>query len=68
MDLKQFLIELSESQEKIDQFRENPGAVAKAAGLSEEDQQVLRTGDVQKIRAAIGAHEKAFIFIIAPRW
>jgi hypothetical protein len=51
--LTDFLLELAQDPEKADAFKENPRQVMADAGLSEEDQELLLSGDPQAIRNAI---------------
>ncbi len=51
--LTDFLLELVQNPEKAEAFRKDPNKVMAEAGLSEEDQKLLRSGDPQAIRAAI---------------
>lgn len=51
--LTDFLLELAQDPEKAEAFKKDPDKVMAEAGLSEEDQKLLRSGDPQAIREAI---------------
>ena len=50
-----FLIELSEDREGLRRYQENPEDVLETSGLSERQKEVLRSGDVRRIREAVQA-------------
>lgn len=51
--LTDFLLDLAQDPKKADAFREDPRKVMAEAGLSKEDQELLRRGDPQAIKEAI---------------
>jgi hypothetical protein len=50
-----FLIELSEDQKALQRYQRNPDDVLETSGLSERQKEVLRSGDVRRIREAVQA-------------
>ena len=63
-ELKTFLLDASKDQQLLQQFRLDPQGVTRKAGLSDEDREVLLSGDPERIRKALGDEMKAIIFII----
>lgn len=49
-----FIAKLSKDPKKAAQFKKDPDAAMKGAGLSAEDKAVLRTKDSKKIRKHLG--------------
>lgn len=52
--LHEFLTDLSTDPQKLKAFKADPHGTIQSAGLSHEDQQALRSGDPQAIKARIG--------------
>jgi hypothetical protein len=50
----QFLTELSQNPEMREAFKNDPDACMDAAGLSNEEKDVLKSGDPDKIRSHLG--------------
>jgi hypothetical protein len=53
MNLKDFIIYLGQNPYKLIAAKENPYAVMEEAGLSETEQEILTSGDIQRIAQAI---------------
>jgi hypothetical protein len=53
MNLKEFVLYLGENPYKLLEAKENADAVMQELGLSEEDQAILKSGDLERIGAAI---------------
>jgi hypothetical protein len=53
-NLAKFVRELSESTERVEEFSDDPEAAMSAAGLSEEEKEIIRRGDEEEILKAIG--------------
>ena len=53
MYLKDFIIHLGQNPYKLIAAKENPYAVMEEAGLSETEQEILTSGDMQRIAEAI---------------
>lgn len=53
MNLKDFIIHLGQNPYKLIAARENPYAVMEEAGLSETEQEILTSGDIERIAATI---------------
>jgi hypothetical protein len=53
MNLKDFIIHLGQNPYKLIAAKENPYAVMEEAGLSETEQEILTSGDMQRIAEAI---------------
>ncbi|HXS51445.1 MAG TPA: hypothetical protein VN782_02845 [Usitatibacter sp.] len=53
MSLKDYLMQLAESPDKVRALRADPEAEMKKAGLTDSDKQVIRSADAGKIRAAL---------------
>jgi hypothetical protein len=51
--LKSYLLSLSKDPAKVQALRKNPQAELQAAGLSAADQEVIKSADPGRIRAAI---------------
>lgn len=51
--LTDFLLDLAQDPQKAQAFKEKPKEVMAEAGLSEEDQELLLSGDPQAIKEAI---------------
>ena len=49
-----FVISLSKDPQKRAAFKQDPDGTMSAAGLSEEDKKVIKSGDPQKIREHLG--------------
>lgn len=49
-----FIAKLSKDPKKAAQFKKDPDAAMKGAGLSAEDKAVLKTKDAKKIRKHLG--------------
>jgi hypothetical protein len=50
-----FLMKLSEDREGLRRYQENPEDVLETSGLSERQKEVLRSGDIRRIREAVEA-------------
>jgi hypothetical protein len=50
-----FLVELSEDAKRLGQFQQSPEDVLAGSGLSERQKEVLRSGDIRRIREAVAA-------------
>lgn len=57
MNLKEFIIYLGENPYKFLAAKENADAVMEEAGLSEEDREALKSGDMRRIGLAIAGSE-----------
>jgi hypothetical protein len=55
MLIRQFLLDLSSKPETVRQWKIDKEAVMTAAGLSEADKAILRSGDPGKIQDALNA-------------
>ncbi len=53
MNLKDFIIHLGQNPYKLIAAKENPYAVMEEAGLSETEQEILTSGDIERIGVAI---------------
>jgi hypothetical protein len=53
MNLKDFIIYLGQNPYKLIAAKENPYAVMEEAGLSDTEQEILTSGDIQRIAQAI---------------
>ncbi len=53
-DLQKFLLDLSEQPGLRTQFKESPDEIMTAAGLTEEEQALVRSGDEKAIRSYLG--------------
>ena len=51
--LAKYLMELSEDPGKLEELKQNPESEMDAAGLSDEDKAIIKSGDPSKIRSAI---------------
>ncbi len=64
--LGEFLIELAENKELLDEYLEDPRRVAAAFGLTEEQQQVLASYDLRRIRDFVrDEYQKAEVLVFA---
>ena len=52
-DLNAFVLELSRDPHKVDALRRDPEAAMAEAQLSDEDKEILRSGDVDGFRRAV---------------
>lgn len=57
MNLKEFVLYMGQNPYKVIAAKENAYAVMEEAGLSEEDQEILTSGDPKRIIEAIQAGE-----------
>lgn len=53
--VKQFLIELSKDPVKMEDFWKNPDAFLNSSDLSDEERDILRSGDSERIQGLLGA-------------
>jgi hypothetical protein len=53
MNLKEFIIYLGQNPYKVIEAKENADALMQELGLSQEDQAILKSGDLDRIGAAI---------------
>lgn len=49
-----FLIELSQDPARMEDYRQDPGLVLGAAGLTVEEREVIRSGDAARLQALLG--------------
>jgi hypothetical protein len=52
--LANYLMELAENPAKVKALRNNPDAELDASGLSDEEKDVVKSGDPARIRSAFG--------------
>jgi hypothetical protein len=52
--LGDFLLGLAEDPARLEEYKRDQEAALSASGLSAEDQEVLRSNDPQRIKAALG--------------
>lgn len=52
-DLRAFVLDLSRDPQKVEELKADPDGVMDTAGLSEEHKELVRSGDVERIRAAV---------------
>jgi len=57
MNIREFVFYLGENPYKVLAAKENAAAVMEEAGLSPEDQELLKSGDMQRIFEAITGGE-----------
>lgn len=55
--LSDFLIELSNDHARIEAFQSHPGMVLDQSGLDEQDQELVKSGDVEAIQEKIQREE-----------
>ncbi len=53
MNIKEFVLYLGQNPYKVVEAKENADAVMQELGLSEEDQAILKSGDLERIAAAM---------------
>ncbi|HSM57358.1 MAG TPA: IniB N-terminal domain-containing protein [Candidatus Sulfomarinibacteraceae bacterium] len=61
--LTDFLLDLAQDPQKAEAFKENPKEMMAEAGLSDEDQELLLSGDPQAIKEAIDTDKTAGEFV-----
>lgn len=61
----EFLIQLGEDQDLLARYNDDPKAVLVEAGVSPEHHEALLTGDLKRVRAALGEeYPEAEVFIV----
>jgi Aromatic-ring-opening dioxygenase LigAB, LigA subunit len=61
----EFLTELADDPELLGRYREDPEAVLAESGLTEEQQEIVRSNDLARIRDAVRAeYQRAEIFVV----
>lgn len=53
MNIREFVLYLGQNPYKLVEAKENADAVMQELGLSEEDREILKSGDIKRIGAAI---------------
>jgi hypothetical protein len=66
-NLAKFVRELSEGADRQEEFSADPERAMEAAGLSEEEKEILRRGDEQEILNAIGIEKGGILLMIRIR-
>jgi hypothetical protein len=54
-EMADFLYEVSSDPALLRRFQANPDAVLDTTGMSEPDKAIIKSGDANKIRAALGS-------------
>ena len=62
--LSDFLLELSNDPDKLAQYKEDSETVLASSGLSDEDQEVMRSNDPQRIRDALGITAQVVVVVV----
>jgi hypothetical protein len=52
-----FLVQMTNDPSLLERFRQDKDATMRAAGLSDEDREILHSGDSDRLRAAIDTGE-----------
>lgn len=66
-NLAKFVREMSEATERLEEFSTDPEASMSAAGLSEDEKEIIRRGDEGEILNAIGSDANAVRLMIRIR-
>jgi hypothetical protein len=61
-----FLLELAEDPELLARYRDDPTRVLAESGLTDEQQEILRSNDLKRIRDAIRAEYQEAKVILVP--
>jgi hypothetical protein len=61
-----FLLELAEDAELLARYRDDPARVLAESGLTDEQQEILRSNDLKRIRDAIRAEYQEAKVILVP--
>ena len=61
-----FLLELADDPELLARFRDDPATVLAESGLTAEQQQILRSNDLKRVRDAIRAEYQEAKVILVP--
>jgi hypothetical protein len=61
-----FLLELAEDAELLARYRDDPAQVLAESGLTDEQQEILRSNDLKRIRDAIRAEYQQAKVIVVP--
>ena len=52
--ITRFLAELSRDPQKAEEFWEDPGATLDGADLTDDDREIIRAGDAERLRDIVG--------------
>lgn len=61
-----FLLELADDPELLARFRDDPATVLAESGLTTEQQEILRSNDLKRVRDAIRAEYQEAKVILVP--
>jgi hypothetical protein len=61
-----FLLELAEDPDLLARYRDDPARVLAESGLTDEQQEILRSNDLKRIRDAIRAEYQEAQVILVP--
>jgi hypothetical protein len=64
----EFLIRLGEDPDLLPRFKKDPYGVMEEAGLSDEQQELIMSGDVRRIQAQLGQEFPDAKVILLPAW
>ena len=60
----EYVVKVSENPDLADKHKADPDAAMDAAGLSDEDKEVLKSGDLERIRSHLGDDSPPGCFIL----